>query len=390
MNESYSEKQFAQLLARALDRIAALQSKSKLILYDEIGYGLGRSGGSALQYWIYNQKIPSKTSELELLVELINDRKGWQHEQEIQDFLTSAGHPNPAQVAKSYGKTNPTEAQLIDIPTTPFVVGPPVFDPINFFGRRREVKRIFMALQGVSLQHCAVIGKQRSGKTSLLHYLRKITQTVPESLRPEQKHDWLVLPERYQWVFVDFQDPRMGTQEGFFKYLINKLNFVQPIALTLPSFIDTLARRIHTPTVIMLDEIQAAFMLPELNRQFWWALRSLGTNLTEGKLSFMITSSKPLSELILDDGQPSPFLNIFGHVMNLGPFTEAEALEFLRYSPIQFDEETKAWMMLTSQRWPALMQILCNLYYEADLEQDLIDWKSTAVERLRPFQGLLS
>ncbi len=177
-----------------------------------------------------------------------------------------------------------------------------------------------MALQGISLQHCAVIGKHRSGKTSLLHYLKKITKTVPESLRPEQKQDWLVMPERYQWVFVDFQDPRMGTQEGFFKYLIHQLNFVQPMHLNLPSFIDTLARRIHTPTVILLDEIQAAFMLPALDRQFWWALRSLGTNLTEGKLSFIITSSKPLSELILDDGQPSPFLNIFGHVMDLGSF----------------------------------------------------------------------
>ncbi|MAT43069.1 MAG: AAA family ATPase [Anaerolineaceae bacterium] len=390
MNKSFSEKQFSVLFARALDRIASLQSKSKLSLYDEIGYALGRSGGSAIQYWIYNQKVPAKANELELLVELINDRQGWQHWQEIQDFLISGGHPNPEQVAKSYAESNFADDQIANLPTTPFVVGPPIFDPIKFFGRNREVKRVFMALQGASLQHCAVIGKHRSGKTSLLHYLKKITKTVPEALRPEQKQDWLVMPDRFQWVFVDFQDPRMGTQEGFFKYLINQLSFVQPAHLNLPSFIDTLARRIHTPTVILLDEIQAAFMLPELDRQFWWALRSLGTNLTEGKLSFIITSSKPLSELMLDDGQPSPFLNIFGHVMDLGPFTEEEALEFLRYSPIQFDEKTMEWMIKTSQRWPALLQILCNLYYESDLENDLDGWKTTALERLRPYQGLLS
>ncbi len=73
----------------------------------------------------------------------------------------------------------------------------------------------------------------------------------------------------------------------------------------------------------------------------------------------------------------------------LGPFTEAEAFEFLRYSPIRFDDETMEWMIKTSQRWPALLQILCNLYYEADLENDLADWKTTALERLRPYQGLL-
>ena len=390
MNKSFSEKQFSVLFARALDRIASLQSQSKLSLYDEIGYALGRSGGSAIQYWIYNQKVPAKANELELLVELINDRQGWQHWQEIQDFLISGGHPNPEQVAKSYAESNFADDQIANLPTTPFVVGPPIFDPIKFFGRNREVKRVFWALPGASLQHCAVIGKHRSGKTSLLHYLKKITKTVPEALRPEQKQDWLVMPDRFQWVFVDFQDPRMGTQEGFFKYLINQLSFVQPAHLNLPSFIDTLARRIHTPTVILLDEIQAAFMLPELDRQFWWALRSLGTNLTEGKLSFIITSSKPLSELMLDDGQPSPFLNIFGHVMDLGPFTEEEAFEFLRYSPIQFDEKTMEWMIKTSQRWPALLQILCNLYYESDLENDLDGWKTTALERLRPYQGLLS
>jgi hypothetical protein len=390
MNKPFSEKQFSILFARALDRIASLQSKSKLSLYDELGYALGRSGGSAIQYWIYNQKVPAKANELELLVELINDRQGWQHWQEIQDFLISGGHPNPEQVAKTYAESNLSDDQIANLPTTPFVVGPPIFDPIKFFGRNREVKRVFMALQGMSLQHCAVIGKHRSGKTSLLHYLKKITKTVPESLRPEQKQDWLVMPDRFQWVFVDFQDPRMGTQEGFFKYLINQLSFVQPVHLNLPSFIDTLARRIHAPTVILLDEIQAAFMLPDLDRQFWWALRSLGTNLTEGKLSFIITSSKPLSELILDDGQPSPFLNIFGHVMDLGPFTEEEAFEFLRYSPIRFDEKTMEWMIKTSQRWPALLQILCNLYYESDLENDLDGWKTAALERLRPYQGLLS
>lgn len=389
MTLSTSTQQFSIILSRALDRIAFLQSKSKMILYDEIGYAMGRSGGSAIQYWLYHQKIPAKLSELELLVQLIYERKGWQNWQEIQDFLSSAGHPNAELIAKTYINTPQNEFEEQELPVSPFVVGPPIFEPKKFFGRNKEVSRIFMALQGPVLQHVAVIGKPRSGKTSLLHYLRKITQTPSDQLRPNQKSSWLAMSDRFQWVFVDFQDPRMGTQEGFFRYLIKHLNFVQPVENSLSVFIDTLTKRIHSPTIIMLDEIQAAFMIPELDQQFWWALRSLCTNLTEGKLSFIVTSQRHLSELVLDDGKPSPFLNVFGHVLHLGAFTAAEADVFLDHAPIDFSEDEKIWIVETSKRWPALMQILCNLRYEAELDPDLEDWRSAAIERLRPYKALL-
>jgi len=388
MSPGFSEKKFSMMLSQVFDRIATLESKSKLTLYDEIGYALGRSGGSAIQYWIYNHKIPSKLSELELLVELINDRQGWLHWQEIEDFLMVSGHPNAQQIAKRY-VNQPGFIQELAQQGSPFVVGPPIFEPINFFGRTKEIQRVFMALQGSVLQHSAIIGKPRSGKTSLLHYLRKITQTPINQLRPHQKSNWLPLPDRYQWVFVDFQDPRMGTIEGFFRYLIHQLGFIQPQESHLSVFVDTLAKKIHLPTVILLDEIQAAFMIPGLDKQFWWALRSLSTNLTEGKLAFVITSQKSLGDIVLDDGLPSPFLNIFGHVMNLGPFTEEESEQFLQDAPIELTQEEINWILLTSQRWPALMQILCNLKYEADSEVSISDWKTVGVERLKPYQKLL-
>lgn len=389
MSSDFPQKKFSAIFSQALDRVAALESKSKLSVYDEIGYALGRSGGSAIQYWIYNHKIPSKSRELELLVELINDRRGWKHWQEIEDFLKLGNHPNAEQIAKTYRSEDYT-ASTPETTGSPFIVGPPVFEPINFFGRSREVQRIFMSLQGSILQHSAVIGKARSGKTSLLHYLRKITLTPSAQLREGQKNNWLPMPDRYQWVFVDFQDPRMGSIEGFFRYVIHELGFVQPQESHLSVFIDTLAKRIHLPTVILLDEIQAAFMIPALDKQFWWALRSLSTNLTEGKLAFVISSQKTLGDIVFDDGLPSPFLNIFGHVINLGPFSEAEALQFLLSCPIELSGEEQEWILATSQRWPALMQILCNLRYEAQFEAEIVDWKSVGLERLRPYQGLLA
>ena len=389
MRNPTPEQRFADLLTRALDRIAYIESKKKMIVYDEIGYALGRSGGSAIQYWIYNHKIPSKMSEIETLVDIINSRKGWERWEEIEDFLVCGRHPNAERVAKNYMGKSPSVTDETDIPPSPFIVGPPVYEPIHFFGRVKETKRVFMALQGHTLQHCAVIGPSRSGKTSFLHYLQKITQTQRDFLRPGQKNDWLKLPERFQWVFVDFQDPRMWSVDGFFKHLLHSLNFMPPEEANISAYIDILAKRIHAPTVIMLDEIQAAFMIPALDQQFWWALRSLSTNLTEGKLSFIITSQKALPSIVLNDGQPSPFLNIFGHILHLGAFTEAEALDFLVSAPVDFTESELNWVLEKSQRWPALMQILCNLKYEIEIERGEVDWQSIGEERLLPYAHLL-
>lgn len=93
-----------------------------------------------------------------------------------------------------------------DYPT--FSAGPPILHPRYFFGRERELKRLFNLLRRRPLQNAAIIGKLHTGKTSLLRYLEAITTTPSEQLRPHQKSDWLPNPENYCWIFVDFQDSR--------------------------------------------------------------------------------------------------------------------------------------------------------------------------------------
>jgi predicted AAA+ superfamily ATPase len=111
------------------------------------------------------------------------------------------------------------------------------------------------------LQNAAIIGPRRSGKTSMLRYLSRITTTPPAQLRPGQVVDWLPGPERYRWIFVDFQDPRLGSREGLIRFLLVQLSLSAPSVCDLDHFLDLVSGHLRTPTVILFDEIGVAMCL---------------------------------------------------------------------------------------------------------------------------------
>lgn len=303
--------------------------------------------------------------------------------QERDELLIAAGF-SPTPMLPS----TPIPITFASIHHSPFVIGPPITDPRQFFGREHLLKRIFGVWGSMPLQHIAVVGMKRSGKTSLLHYLRRIIDTPPEQLRVGQKNTWLT--PGYQWVFVDFQDPRMCYQESLLRYLLTALDMPIPEPCDLVSFMEIIERFLEIPTLILLDEISVGLESPELDEQFWWGLRSLGSNYAGGKIGFLLTAHESPEQLMVDDNRPSPFFNIFGHVLNLGPLTETEALELITSSPYPFAERDVAWILTQSGRWPALLQILCHSRLLA-LEETASthDWQHEALQRMAPYRYLL-
>jgi len=271
---------------------------------------------------------------------------------------------------------------------SPFVIGPPITEPSQFFGREYILKRIFDVWKYIPLQHSAVVGPKRSGKTSLLHYLSRIIDVPPEQLRPGQRKDWLM--PGYQWVFVDFQDPRMCYQESLLRYLLVELDLPVPEPCDLVGFMEIVDQYLEIPTLILLDEINAGFLAPELDEQFWWGMRSLGSNHAGGKIGFLLASPQSPEKILQDDNKPSPFFNIFGHVFNLGPLTEAEALTLINSSPIPFPPADSEWILEQSGSWPALLQILCHSRLTA-LEEGQRDqsWQMEGLQRMIPYRHLL-
>ena len=85
---------FAQLLTEAIYHIRHRESKNVQTVQDELGYALGKRGGSSIEYW-RKGFLPAKQSDLENLTRLVVQRAGFSADWAAK-FLASAGHPYPA------------------------------------------------------------------------------------------------------------------------------------------------------------------------------------------------------------------------------------------------------------------------------------------------------
>jgi serine/threonine protein kinase len=274
----------------------------------------------------------------------------------------------------------------------PFIAGPPIVHPGRFFGRERELKRVFNLLKRPPLQNAAIVGPRRSGKTSLLHYLRTVPTAAPEVLRPGQRAAWLPEAERYRWVFVDFQNPQFGSREGLLRHLLTALNLTTPYPCDMDHFLEAMNRSLRAPAVILFDEIGAALeRYPELDDAFWEGLRSLATNLPGGNLAFVLASHQPPDQLARASRLGSPFFNIFGYTAELGPLTEPEARDLISSSPIPFPVSDVDWILAQSGRWPILLQILCRERLVALEDGEAGEaWRQDGLRQIEPFQYLMS
>lgn len=272
-------------------------------------------------------------------------------------------------------------------PRSPFTAGPPIQSPERFFGRESIVRRLFNLFRQRPLQNAAIIGPRRSGKTSLLHYLAQITRTPPSQLRPNQRADWLRAPDQYQWVFVDFQDARLGDLSRLLDHLLQEMGLPSPDGCELEQFLDIVSERLKKPTIILLDEIGVALSrYTALDDIFWESLRSLATNQVEGNLGFVLTSHLPPEQLAQHNGYGSPFFNIFAYTAVLGPLDPPAAQELIHSAPIPFPDKDIDWILEMSRLWPMPLQILCRECLLA-LEDGMPDqqWKADALTQIAPF-----
>lgn len=311
-----------------------------------------------------------------------NTLKNWR---DVLDWLEAAGY---RELSNQFQKSASVEFSAL---ACPFIVGPPITHPHYFFGRERELKRLFNLLKHPPLQNAAIIGPRRSGKTSLLMYLKSITTTPPAHLRTRQRTDWLSQPESYRWIFVDFQDPRLGSREGLLRYLLDQLNLPIPDPFDFDCFLNIVSHRLCAPTVILLDEIDVALQrYRELDDSFWEGLRSLTNHQVAGNLAFVLAASEPPDQLAGRSSLGSPFFNIFGYTAWLKALTTEEACELIASSPLPFTSADIDWTLAQSKGWPILLQILCRERF-ITLEVGETDnvWKKEGLEQIQRYGYLL-
>ena len=184
----------------------------------------------------------------------------WEEERNLEKFdiewarfrkLKAASSPDPK---SDSNRLDP--APKSDYP--PFIAGSPIQDPRNFFGRQREIRIILNLFKYCQLQHAAIIGPKRSGKTSFLRILKAINTSPKTQFRSGQR-DNLPRLEGFCWIYVDFQDSSKHTQQELLKYLLQSMELQLPETVCdLGSFMEIVRCNLQKPTVILMDEIGKA------------------------------------------------------------------------------------------------------------------------------------
>ena len=373
-----SPVQFKQLLSRAVRTIALQENKTIQLVHDELGYELGRQSGSCIDYW-RRGNCPADPDDSLKLAKAIARRQGLE-KSDLVLFLKAVEPWLPqSQIDEVVSALSVSHQRTVSqaLPKSPFIVGPPITNPDDFYGRSQELQRMQTWWKTAPLQNVAIVGPKRSGKTSLLHITKHLL-TKNKAIE-------------YRSVFVDFQDPRMLVQDRLLRYLLQQLGLPSPERCTLEQFMDIVAFQLHQPTIILLDELVAGLESTELNEPFWWGMRSWVSHFANGLLAFALTAHDFPMQLAEDQGKPSPFFNMF-NTIELGPLRRDEAKALIDRSPQPFSDEEAAWILAQSQCWPFLVQLLCQTRLD-DLLGNLPtqrSWRDEARVQMARFQYLLA
>lgn len=293
--------------------------------------------------------------------------------------------PDTGQTARPSSRARPAHAAAGEDARTPggwrnpFIVGVPITDPADFFGREREISFCVARLRG--LQSVSITGERRIGKSSLLHYL---TATARDRLGPD-----------YRPAYVDLLSPATRSLPGLLEDILRQLGVKQPAA-TLTEF-EQRVNELHEQGVkpfVALDELEmfvrlAPQICPGFNQaatgglrgnlpqpspsshDFCEALRALASN---HRLALLTASRASLREMHDQGALVSPLYNIMG-ARKLGLFSVDEAREFVtarrpgvRFTPAQVVE-----ILERSVCDPQRLQVFCFHAAQANHERRS-DW----------------
>jgi hypothetical protein len=288
-------------------------------------------------------------------------------------------------------QSTPLESQLaswlgsVEIPTVekrigdgiPYIVGPPIVDPRDFYGRRTLVDRFFDAATGKQVTSIEVLGARRSGKTSFLHYISHL-----DTLHARHHHSTILV---YVNLQVDFSDP-----ESFFSYLLRVVmrafeHHTKAVvgAPNLPSelgyniveeFLNDACGR-GWRFVLLLDEFEKLARKSDVfDKHFFDNLRALAIGREVAWVTTSFRRYRPESgseEETLKE--TSPFFNIFSPTqLYLNAMDKAEATELIvepaRKAGHPFTDEDVDFISSIAGGLPFALQAAASMLYQAYCE----------------------
>jgi eukaryotic-like serine/threonine-protein kinase len=231
----------------------------------------------------------------------------------------------------------------------------------QFYGRRKEIARIFSRLGASRPQSVSIVGERRIGKSSLLNYIYS----------PVVRGEQLDSVNNYIFIFMDLQQKRYETIEAFFTDFLELI--VQAVAEPLPlrgqdfDGVRKVFAELHRrgrKLIVLLDEFDVITANQAFNLDFFSFLRSAANNYD---LAYITSSARELQVLChADQIADSPFFNIFTNIY-LRPFTSEETLLLIaepsRAAGVSLESYSKAIIDLAGQ-FPFFLQIACATYVD--------------------------
>jgi len=188
-----------------------------------------------------------------------------------------------------------------------------ITDPAEFYGRAREIRRIYSRLSTTRPQCLSIISKRKIGKPFLLHFLA----------HPQNVNQHLDTSEHYAFVLVDLQGKGDWHPAGFFELVSDTIKAQidnvpdLPTEFTngQPNFYECFRKLIQVvgqkkvKLILLLDEFEAIGRNTAFDLPFFSFLRSIANN---NDVAYVTTSRQDLQK-ICDHAEvhESPFFNIF-------------------------------------------------------------------------------
>lgn len=235
-------------------------------------------------------------------------------------------------------------------------------DPAQFFGRTREVSKIFSRIGASRPQSISVVGERRIGKSSLLQFIN----------HAEVRARYLDRAESYIFAFIDLQQKRRLTLSEFFAELFELLAGAtgdKSLTKLKPSFdsvrvvLDNF-RGDGRKLIVLFDEFDAITTNRSFDLEFYSFLRSIANNYD---VAYVTSSARDLQELchtqLIAD---SPFFNIFTNVF-LRAFTRKEALALISQPSADAGLPLAGYarrIMELAGYFPYFLQIACSAYFD--------------------------
>ena len=277
---------------------------------------------------------------------------------------------------------DPTTALILDAHSRPRRSNPylnrvMIQNPREFFGRQREVRRIYSRIDASHPQSISVVGERRIGKSSLLNFVHSKSN---RRLHMTTAADAIC-------VYLDFQGKAEFDIPKFIDYLFNSMavetgdnSCFRDCERTLDE-LKNVIEKMHAQgkrMIVMMDEFECITGNDNFTASFFSFLRSLANSY---RVAYVTSSVDELQLMCHNaDISDSPFFNIFSN-LPLRPFPEAEARELIAGPSADCGVPLAPYaeqILELAGRFPFFLQIACSCVMEQLLDGETIAWDDVA------------